>query len=98
NLAIAHGKQRFYHQAEELLARALSFAPRKASIYRRVGQAYAKIDRPERAIECLRRSLELNRDAETAVQTLLELSQLHERAHKVDDERAVFQHSVIRDH
>src|SRR4029079_8498811 len=38
-LAIAHGKQRFYQQAEELLARALSFAPRKASIYRRVGQA-----------------------------------------------------------
>src|SRR4029079_16764444 len=46
SLASAHGKQRFYHEAEALLARVLDLAPRKASIYRRVGETYAKIDRP----------------------------------------------------
>src|SRR5215216_6025846 len=51
SLATALGKQRFYDRAEGLLSRLLELAPRKASIYRRVAQAYAEIDRPERAAD-----------------------------------------------
>src|SRR5258708_25144585 len=60
SLATAFGKQRNYEKAEELLTRVLELAPRKASMHRRVAQSYAEIDRPERAVECYRRSFGIN--------------------------------------
>ena len=97
NLATACGKQRHYDKAEELLARLLQLAPRKASIHRRVAQVYATIDRPERAIECYRRSLELNRDTAVTVPTLLELAGLYERRHELNDARAVVDEALTRE-
>jgi tetratricopeptide (TPR) repeat protein len=98
SLATACGKQRHYDKAaEELLARLLALAPRKASIHRRVANVYATIDRPERAIECYRRSLELNRDTAVTVPTLLELAGLYERRHELNDARAVVQEALVRE-
>ena len=75
----------------------MELAPRKAAIYRRVAQVYATIDRPERAVECYRRSLELNRDTSVTVPTLLELASLYERRHQLDDARAVVDEALQRD-
>jgi tetratricopeptide (TPR) repeat protein len=97
SLATACGQQRYYEKAEELLNRALELAPRKASLHRRVARAYATIDRPERAVECYRRSLELNRDTSVTVPTLLELAGLYERRHQVDDARAVVEEALSRE-
>jgi tetratricopeptide (TPR) repeat protein len=97
SLATACGKQRHYDKAEELLARLLTLAPRKASIHRRVAQVYATIDRPERAIECYRHSLTLNREAAESVPTLLELAGLYERRHELNDARAVVQEALTRE-
>jgi tetratricopeptide (TPR) repeat protein len=97
SLATACGKQRHYDKAEELLARVLALAPRKASIHRRVAQAYATIDRPERAIECYRRSLDLNRDIAATVPTLLELARLYERRHELNDACAVVEEALTRE-
>jgi tetratricopeptide (TPR) repeat protein len=96
-LATACGKQRHYEKAEELLARLVELAPRKASLYRRVGQVYSQIDRPERAVECYRRSLELNSDTTVTVPTLLELANIYERRHKLDDARAVVADALARE-
>jgi tetratricopeptide (TPR) repeat protein len=96
-LATVCGKQRYYEKAEQYLARVLELAPRKSAIYRRVAQSYAMIDRPERAVECYRRSLELNRDSSATVPTLLELAQLYERRHQLDDARAVVDEALERD-
>jgi tetratricopeptide (TPR) repeat protein len=97
NLATALGKQRDYDKAEELLARVLELAPRKASIHRRVAQVYGEIDRPERAVECFRRSLELNRDTSVTVPTLLELAALYERRHQLDDAGAAVEEALGRE-
>jgi tetratricopeptide (TPR) repeat protein len=96
-LATACGRQRFYDQAEQYLARALELAPRKAALCRLVAQTYAMIDRPDRAIECYRRSLELNRDTTVTVPTLLELAGLYERRHQLDDARTVIDEALQRD-
>jgi tetratricopeptide (TPR) repeat protein len=82
-LATAYGKQRYYQRANDLLERLITLAPRSASIYRRVGQTYSLIDRPERAIEYLTRSLELNRETAATVETQLDLAGLYERSHKL---------------
>ena len=95
-LATALGKQRFYDKAEELLMRVLELAPRKATIHRRVAQAYGEIDRPDRAVECFRRSLELNSDTSVTVPTLLELAALYERRHQLDDACAAVQEALVR--
>jgi tetratricopeptide (TPR) repeat protein len=97
SLATACGKQRHYEKAEELLARLLQLAPRKASVHRRVAQVYVTIDRPERAIECYRHSLELNRDTSVTVPTLLELAELYERRHQLDDARTVVEEALARE-
>jgi tetratricopeptide (TPR) repeat protein len=96
-LAIACGQQRYYDKAEDLLSRAIELAPRKASMHRRVAQAYATIDRPERAVECYRRSLELNRDTTVTVPTLLELAGLYERRHQLPDAVAVVEEALGRE-
>jgi Flp pilus assembly protein TadD len=97
DLGTACGRQRYYDKAEELLNRALALSPRKASMHRRVAQAYATIDRPERAVECYRRSLELNRDTSVTVPTLLELAGLYERRHQLDDASAVVEEALARE-
>ena len=96
-LATACGKQRDYERAEKLLARLMELAPRSASIYHTVAVAYSIIDRPERAAECLRRSLELNRDAKTTVDTLLDLANLYERSHQLDESREAVAEALQRD-
>jgi len=97
NLAAACGRQRYYDRAEELLARVLELAPRKATIHRRVAQVYALIDRPEQAVACFRRSLELNRDTTATVPTLLDLARHYERRHQLDDARAVVAEALERE-
>ena len=97
SLASAYGKQRFYDQAEQLLTRLLDLAPRKASIFRRVGEAYAQIDRPQRAVECYRRSLELNRNAADTVRTLVELAGMYEHSHQLAEARGVLEEAIARD-
>jgi tetratricopeptide (TPR) repeat protein len=97
SLAVACGQQRDYEKAEELLARVLELAPRKANIHRRVARAYAKIDRPDKAVQCFRRSLELNRDIAATVTTLLELASLYERRHQLDDARAAIDEALTRE-
>jgi tetratricopeptide (TPR) repeat protein len=97
SLATACGKQRFYEKAEELLGRLLELSPRKAAIYRRVAQTYVMIERPERAVECYRRSLELNRDNSATVPTLLELAQMYERFHQLEEARAVVDEALRHD-
>jgi tetratricopeptide (TPR) repeat protein len=96
-LATACGKQRHYEKAEELLGRLLALMPRKSTIYRRVAQTYVMIERPERAVECYRRSLELNRDASATVPTLLELAQMYERFHQLEEARAVVDEALRLD-
>ncbi len=96
-LATACGKQRHYKRAEELLTRLMEQAPRSASIYRRVAQVYATIDRPEKATECYRRSLELNSDLAATVPTLLELAGLYERSHQLEDSQQVLVEALARD-
>jgi tetratricopeptide (TPR) repeat protein len=96
-LATAYGKQRHYEKAEELLARLVQLAPRKASNHRRIAQVYVTIDRPERAMESYRRSLELNRDTSATVPTLLELAKLYERRHQLDEARAVVAEALERE-
>src|SRR5262249_38667478 len=83
--------------AEELLERLLKRTPRKASILHRVAQAYAMIERPERAAECYRQCLALNRDTPSRLLALLELAQLYERSRKIDDARAVLDEVLTRD-
>lgn len=95
-LAAACGKQRFYERAEHYLAQVLELAPRKAALHRRVAQVFAEVDRPERAIECYRRSLDLNRDTSVTVPTLLELARLYERRHQLDDACAVVEDALLR--
>jgi tetratricopeptide (TPR) repeat protein len=97
SLATACGRQRHYEKAESLLARLLELAPRKASIYRRVAQVYTNIDRPERAVECYRRSLELNSDISVTVPTLLELANLYERRHQLGEAKAVIEEALARE-
>lgn len=97
SLATAVGKQRDYEKAEELLRRVLELAPGKASLHRRVAQSYAGIDRPERAIECYRRSLALNRDTSVTVDTLLELASLYEWRHQLDEARAAVDEAIQRE-
>jgi tetratricopeptide (TPR) repeat protein len=97
SLATACGKQRHYEKAEELLGRLLALKPRNASIYRRVAQTYVVIERLERAVECYHRSLELNRDACATVPTLLELAQMYERFHKLDEARAIVEEALRLD-
>ncbi len=94
NLATALGKQRHYEKAESLLVRLLELAPGKASIHRRVAQTYAAIDRPERAVEYYRRSLELNSDTSVTVPTFLELAGLYERRHQLDDAQSAVQEAL----
>jgi tetratricopeptide (TPR) repeat protein len=96
-LATALGKQRHYEKAESLLARLLELAPGKASIHRRVAQAYAAIDRPERAVECYRQSLALNSDTSVTVPTLLELAVLYERRHQLEDAQSVVEEALARE-
>lgn len=84
-LATAYGKQRYYQRANDLLERLITLAPRSAAIYRRVGEAYTIIDRPDRAIEYLTRSLELHRESGSTVTTLLDLAELYERSHKLPE-------------
>lgn len=96
-LAAALGKQRNYDKAEELLSHVLELAPRKASLHRRVAQTYAEIDRPERAVECYRRSLELNSDTSVTVPTLLELAAHYERRHQIDDASAAVNEALTRE-
>jgi tetratricopeptide (TPR) repeat protein len=97
SLATALGKQRQYEKAEELLAHALELSPRKASLHRRVAQSYAEIDRPDRAVECYRRSLDLNRDTSVTVPTLLELAGLYERRHQLDDASSAVADALARE-
>jgi tetratricopeptide (TPR) repeat protein len=110
-LASACGRQRDYTRAEELLARLLHLAPRKASVVHQAAQVYAAIDRPERAVECYRRCLELYRDDSKRPPALLELALLYERRHELDaaqaaieealhydanNEEAIFQQAMLR--
>jgi tetratricopeptide (TPR) repeat protein len=97
SLATAVGKQRDYAKADELLLRVLELAPRKAGQHRRVAQTYAEIDRPDRAIECYRRSLDLNRDTSVTVPTLLELASLYERRHQLEDASAAVAEALTRE-
>src|SRR6476646_1624846 len=97
SLATALGKQRQYEKAEELLTRVLELTPGKASMHRRVAQSFTEIDRPERALECYRRSLELNRDTSVTVPTLLELASLYERRHQLDDASAAVAEALARE-
>lgn len=96
-LAAALGKQRHYEKAEELLSRVLELAPRKANLHRRVAQTYAEIDRPERAVECYRRSLELNSDTSMTVPTLLELAAHYERRHQLDEASVAVNEALTRE-
>src|SRR5687768_16623428 len=80
-LASAYGRQRFYESTEELLARLLHLAPRKASVCHQAAQVFAAIDRPDRAIECYRRSLDLYLEASKKPPALVELAGLYERRH-----------------
>jgi tetratricopeptide (TPR) repeat protein len=88
NLAGAYGQQRYYDKAEELLHRLQILAPRKASVVRQAAQTYAAIDRPEQAIACYRRCLELSRDQATTIPALVALAELYERRHELDECRA----------
>lgn len=97
SLATVLGRQREYEKAEELLSRVAELAPHKASMHRRIAQVYGEIDRPERAIECYRRSLELNRDTSVTVPTLLELAALYERGHRLDEARAAVEEALTRE-
>src|SRR5262249_31488471 len=97
NLATACGSQRYYAKAEQYLNRVLVLATLKARIYRRVATTYAVIDRPDRAVEYYRRSLELNRDTSATVPTLLDLAGLYERRHQLDDARAVVEEALARE-
>lgn len=96
-LATIFGRQRHYKQAEELLSRVVELAPRKASTHARVAQAYALIERPERAIEFYRSSLEFQRDTPAVVSTLVELARLYERRHQLDEAQSAVTDALRRD-
>ena len=98
NLATACGKQRHYEQSR----RAALAAPGTRADERPASIAASRrrmrsIDRPERAVECYRRSLELNRDMSATVPTLLELAGLYERRHQLDEARAVVAEALTRE-
>jgi Flp pilus assembly protein TadD len=96
-LATAHGKRREYDQAEKHLNRVVELAPRKASILCKVARAYGRIDRPDHAAQCFRKALELSHDSATTVTILLELSNLYERRHQLDDARAAVDDALARE-
>ena len=98
SLATACGKQRLLRKSRGA-AVAACWSSRRArrAIHRRVAQVYGEIDRPERAVECYRRSLELNRDTSVTVATLLELAALYERRHQLDDASAAVQEALTRE-
>jgi tetratricopeptide (TPR) repeat protein len=97
SLATAHGRRRKYEDAEKLLTRLLDLAPRKASVYRKVARAYVLIDRPDQAVDCYRRSLELNSDSSVTAPILLELARLYERRHQLDDAQAALDDALARE-
>jgi len=97
DLATAHGKRRNYDEAEQLLARARKLCSRKAASLRIVAQAYATIDRPESAVECYCQSIGLNTDTPTTTDTLVELSSLYERRHRLDEAREAVEQALGRD-
>jgi tetratricopeptide (TPR) repeat protein len=96
-LAQAHGRQRDYQQAEELLARVLHLAPRKAGAHRRAADVYASIDRPERAIECYRRCVDLSQDKTHAAPALVDMAMLYERRHDLDAARVAIEEALKLD-
>jgi tetratricopeptide (TPR) repeat protein len=96
-LAQAYGKQRDYDNAEALLTRVLELAPRKASVHRQAAETYAAIDRPERAIACYRRCVELSRDKTHSAPALVDLARLHERRHELDAARAAIDEALKLD-
>jgi tetratricopeptide (TPR) repeat protein len=96
-LAHAHGRQRNYDQAEQLVARMLHLAPKKASVVHQAAQVYASIDRPNQAVECYRRCLELYREKSKTVPALLELAALYERRRQLDDARAAVEEVLAQD-
>jgi tetratricopeptide (TPR) repeat protein len=90
-LASAHGRQRDYEKAELLLERLHHLAPRKASVNHQAAQVYVAIDRPDRAVECYRRCLELYRDDAKKSSALVELAAIYERRHDVESARAAIE-------
>src|ERR1051325_8228429 len=69
-------------RAEALLDRLFTLAGRDAQVLHLAGQSYRMIFRPDKAIECFRRALTLNRNIPDA---LLELAVLYERRHRLDE-------------
>jgi hypothetical protein len=69
----------------------------KASVYRQAAQAYSLIDRPEKAMECYRRSIELAPDRQSSVPALVDLSSLYERRHKLAEAQAAVEEALQYD-
>lgn len=96
-LATAYGRQRYYQKAEDLLGRLLELAPRKAAVCHQAAQVFAAIDRPERAVECYRRCLELYQEKTKTVPALLELAALYERRHDLAAAQSVVDDALAID-
>lgn len=69
-------------RAEALLDRLFALAGRSAQALHLAGQSYRMIYRPDKAIDCFRRALALNKNIPDA---LLELAVLYERRHHLDE-------------
>lgn len=85
NLAILHGRNHGYERAETYLARALQTAPHDAEVHRLVAGAFSIIERPERAVEFLRSSLNHGGNIATRLNNLVDLAGHLERCNELDE-------------
>jgi tetratricopeptide (TPR) repeat protein len=94
DLARAYAMRFRHAEAEALVDRASRLHGEDAELQRMLGRSYVHFQQFDRAIECFRRSLELEPDSPHRARTLYELAQMYERLHKLVEARACGEESL----
>lgn len=81
DLARAYALRYRFADAEKLVDLANTLHPNDAKLQLMLGNSYRQIQQFDRAIACMKRSLELAPQAPDRAQTLVELASMHERLH-----------------
>ena len=87
DVARAYALRFRFADAEKLVDLANSLHPDDARLQEMLGHSYEQIKQFDRAIACLRRSLELAPDQPGRPQILLELAKMYERLHDLENAR-----------
>ena len=94
DVARAYALRYRFADAEELMARACAVHAADAELQRMLGRTYLQLQQYDRAIECFRRSLELEPESPKRAETLYELTRMYERLHRLDEARQCAEESL----